>query len=265
MMTKQQMILCAIIIYVVFRCFVLEPNGLEVTKYQINNPHLAGARIVFLSDFHFKKHDYGRLNKIVKLVKKQNADIVLIGGDFARYQDTRANMDIGTIASKISLLNLPTYAVLGESDWWADGKNISQGLEQNGIHVLENENRRLMLRGKYLDIIGIADITTRQPDINKALYRTANPRIVITHNPDIYYDIIDDVSLILAGHTHGGQFVFPFTPALFVPSKFGAEFASGLIKSSHNKMIISKGIGTTGPIAIRFNCRPEIIVVDFIN
>ena len=68
----------------------------------------------------------------------------------------------------------------------------------------------------------------------------------------------------MAGHTHGGQFVFPFTPPLFVPSKFGSEFASGLITSSKNKMIISKGIGTTG-IPLRFNCKPEIVVVDFID
>jgi hypothetical protein len=72
------------------------------------------------------------------------------------------------------------------------------------------------------------------------------------------------VSLILAGHTHGGQFVIPYTPPLFVPSKFGAEFASGLVQNTNNKMIVSRGIGTTG-IPIRVNCRPEIVVVEFTN
>ncbi|MBR2069731.1 MAG: metallophosphoesterase [Candidatus Gastranaerophilales bacterium] len=263
-MTKKSMVFLALILYVVFRSFVLEPNALEVTKYEINNKQLAGTRIVFLTDFHFKKRDHKRLNNIIKLTKKQKPDLVLIGGDFARYQDSSKNMDINLIASKLSLINVPVYAVLGESDWWSDGKGITRGLKENGINVLENSSKRTVMKGKYVDIVGIADITTRQPDLNLAMYKTKKPRIVITHNPDIYYDIIDDVSLILAGHTHGGQFIFPLTPPLFVPSKFGSEFASGLIKSAHNKMIISKGIGTTG-FPIRLNCKPEIVVVDFID
>ena len=263
-MNKQTIILLALIVFVLFRSFIVEPNSLEVTKYEIQDSQLAGARIVFLSDFHLKKHDYKRLNQVVKLTKKQNPDIVLIGGDFARGHDASATMDINIAAQKLNLIDVPIYAVLGESDWWADGKGITQGLQDNGIYVLENSSRRTVLSKKYVDIIGIADVTTRQPNIDLAMTRTKKPRIVITHNPDIYYDIIDDVSLILAGHTHGGQFVFPFTPPLFVPSKFGAEFASGLISSAHNKMIISKGIGTTG-FPVRFNCKPEIVVVDFVN
>ena len=74
---------------------------------------------------------------------------------------------------------------------------------------------------------------------------------------------MEDVDLILAGHTHGGQFILPFTPPLFVPSKFGVEFASGLINTRSNKMIISKGIGTS-VLPLRLNCKPEIVIVDFV-
>ena len=86
----------------------------------------------------------------------------------------------------------------------------------------------------------------------------------MTHNPDVYFDIIDGVNLILAGHTHGGQFVIPMTKPLFVPSKYGSELASGLVKKTRNKIIISKGLGTTG-IPVRFNCKPEITIVDFVR
>ncbi len=263
-MTKQTMVLLVLIILVVFQSIFVEPNALETTRYEMVNEQLAGIRVVFLSDFHFKKQDYKRINKIVKLTKKQDPDIVLLGGDFARSQNAKANMDAGLIASKLTLISAPIFAVLGESDWWADGKKITEDLRSNGITVLENSNRRIMVKRRYVDIAGIADMTTRQPNISAALSKTKLPRIIVTHNPDIYYDIIDDVSIIFAGHTHGGQFIFPFTPPLFVPSKFGSEFASGLIESSSNKMIISKGIGTTG-IPMRFNCKPEIVVVDFVK
>ena len=70
--------------------------------------------------------------------------------------------------------------------------------------------------------------------------------------------------MILAGHTHGGQFVIPMTKPIFVPSKYGSEFASGYVKKTNNRMIISKGLGTTG-IPVRLNCKPEITVVDFVR
>ena len=75
---------------------------------------------------------------------------------------------------------------------------------------------------------------------------------------------MDETNLILAGHTHGGQFILPFSPPLFVGSKFGAEFASGLISKTQNKMIISKGLGMSG-LPLRLNCKPEIVIVDFIK
>jgi len=264
-MTKSKVVFLALIVYIVFHGFILEPNILNVTRYQVESEELAGVRIVFLSDLHLKKRDYKRLNNIVKLTRNEKPDLVFIGGDFVRNQDYSKNMDIELIASKLTLINKPIYSVLGEADWWCDGKKIVQGLRKNGIHVLENSNARVLVKRRhYIDVIGIADLTTRQPNIDKALSRTRKPRIVLTHNPDVYYDIMDEVSLILAGHTHGGQFVIPFMKPLFIQSKFGAEFASGIITTNHNKMIISKGIGTTG-FPVRFNCAPEIIVVDFIK
>ena len=188
--------------------------------------------------------------------------MVLIGGDIATGHSYKKTMDINIAAQKLNLINAPILAVLGEHDWWAGGETIIQGLRANGITVLQNSARRVMIKRKYIDIIGLEDLTTRQPNIAVAFKKTQLPRIVLTHNPDVYYDIMDDVTVILAGHTHGGQFLIPFTPPLFVPSKFGAEFASGEIKNTHNKMIISRGLGTS-ILPVRLNCKPEIVVVDF--
>ncbi len=263
-MTKETIVFLVLIVVFLFHTLIVEPNALSVTKYTIKDSQLAGIRIAFLSDLHLKRNDYGRLNKIVKLTKKQNPDLVLLGGDYVRGQDYSKAMDMNVVASKMTLIGAPVYAILGEADWWTDGKKIAQAFVSNRIHVLENTSKRIRIKSRNLDIIGIADATTRQPNIDLAFRRTVKPRIVVTHNPDIYYDIINDVSLILAGHTHGGQFVIPFMTPLFVPSKFGGEFASGLIKNSNNKMIISKGIGTTG-IPLRLNCRPEIVIVEFVR
>lgn len=263
-MTKQMMVLIAIIIYVLFRSVFVEPNSLEVTNYEIEDNLLQGVRIVFLSDFHLKKHDYKRLDNIVMLANKQKPDLVFLGGDFANGHNMKNTMDIDIAAQKLNLINAPTYAVLGNHDWWSNGNEITAGLKKNGINVLANSAIRTIVKRRYLDIIGLEDLTTRQPNIERAFMGTRKPRIVLTHNPDLYYDIMEEVSLILAGHTHGGQFIIPFTPPLFVPSKFGSEFASGLISNTHNKMIITRGLGMS-VLPVRLNCKPEVVVVDFVK
>lgn len=252
-----------ILIYVVFCSLFVEPNALNVTKYEIKDPLLKGIRVAFLSDMHLKRHDYKKLDKITKLTINQHPDLILLGGDYVKSKNLKAGIDTKIVAQKLRLANVPIVAVLGNYDWWANGGVVAEGFEKNGVSVLENSSKRVIVKQKYIDIVGIADLTTRQVDVDAAMRNTIMPRIVVSHNPDVYYDILDDVDLILAGHTHGGQFILPFSPPMFVPSKYGEEFASGLITPKHNKMIVSKGIGTS-KVPFRFNCKPEIVIVDFI-
>ncbi|MBQ8635474.1 metallophosphoesterase [bacterium] len=273
-MTKQTMVLIVLFVFVLIRGLFIEPNTLEVTKYTVSDKYLHGVRVAFLSDFHLKRRDYKRLDKIINLTNRQNPDLILLGGDFANNYVGGNTMTPDIMAQKLSLLNAPAYSVLGTSDWKvADEKvqatslgqnEIAKALEKNGIKVLENQSKRIILKNRYVDIIGLADYNSRTINVGAAFRKTILPRLVLTHNPDAYYDITPNVSLIFAGHTHGGQFVLPFLRPLFVPSKYGAEFASGMTKSNKNQMVISKGLGTS-IIPFRFNCKPEIVIIDFVR
>ncbi len=264
-MTKQMMIILVLVVYLFVSSVFIEPNSLKITTYEIENQRLQGTRIAFLTDLHLKKHGYKRLDKIVQMTNDAHPDLVLLGGDYANGHSADNMMDINIIGEKLKLITAPKVSVLGNHDWWANGQEIAKGLRQNGVYVLENSARRFVLKSrKTIDVIGLADLDTRTVQIAKAFRKTRRPRIVLTHNPDVYFDIFDETDLILAGHTHGGQFVIPFMPPLFVPSKYGAEFASGLVDSGQNPMIISKGIGTS-VLPIRFNCKPEIVIVDFVK
>ena len=263
-MNKQALILIALFVFIFIRSAIIEPNSLEVVKYEIEDSQLQGIRVAFLSDFHLKKRDYKRLDKIVRLTNTQDPDLVLLGGDFAVGHNIKSTMNPQIMAQKLSLLNSPTYAVLGEQDWWTDPNLIKNSLKDNGIKTLENSNVRIVLKRRLLDIIGITDYKTKNYDIASAVRKTDKPRLVMTHNPDIYYNIIDDVNLIFAGHTHGGQFILPYSKPMFVASENGNDLVSGLIKKTKNKMIVSKGLGATG-IPLRLNCKPEITIVDFVK
>lgn len=263
-MTKQMFVLIVIAVYVFGVSFFYEPNTLTVTNYKIEDRQLQGIKIAFLSDLHLKKNEYKRLDRIVELTKKQNPDLVLVGGDFVNNNNLKKTMKIGTIGDKLKSIGPAVVTVLGNHDWHADGKHIALELSKSNIVILENSSRRLYVKNRQVDIVGLADLKTRKVNISRALYGTREPRIVLMHNPDSYYDIMDRVSLILAGHTHGGQFVLPFSPPIFVPSKYGTKFAGGLISETSNKMIISRGLGTS-IVPLRLNCKPEVVIVEFVK
>lgn len=109
---------------------------------------------------------------------------------------------------------------------------------------------------------GLADCNMRRPDVDKALENAGNPVLVITHSPDIFPQVPERAALMLAGHTHGGQVALPWLGALLVPSVFGKRYEGGLTAENGKRLLVSRGLGTS-LLPVRFNCRPEIVVVEF--
>ena len=100
--------------------FFIEPNLLVVKKYCGNywSKDSKIKKIVFVSDFHISKNDLGRLRRIVKLVNKQNPDLVLSGGDYIKGHNGKTTMDIEIISKELSKINAPVISVLGNHELW---------------------------------------------------------------------------------------------------------------------------------------------------
>lgn len=237
--------------------FFIEPNLIVIKNYKFKIPQAEGMKIVFVSDFHIAKQDKKRLRRIVKKINKQNPDVVLSCGDYIKGYSGRNTLDIISQTEELKKIKAPFITILGNHDGHFDKENIAKTLKNAGFTVLNNSN----IKFKNLYIAGLDDIQTGSPDSNKALNGTKSPRIILTHSPDTYYDIKDNVDLILAGHTHGGQVSLPFIGALVVPSDYGVKFAKGIIKETQNTMLITKGLGTS-ILSLRFLTIPEIVVID---
>ncbi len=234
--------------------FFIEPNLIVVKKYKIKN--LGFKRIVFASDFHISKYGKNRLNRIIGLINAQKPDLVILGGDFIKGHTGKNTLPIEEIAYELSKINSITVSVLGNHDGWYDKYRVKNSLEKNGIKVLLNSNAKI----GDLYISGVEDLQTGLPNIKTALEGTQNPRILVSHTPDIYYDVKDNVNLILAGHVHGGQVRVLGMPIL-VPSKYGNKFACGDYKETQNRMIVTKGLGTS-ILNVRLGTIPEIVLLE---
>jgi dephospho-CoA kinase len=92
-------------------------------------------------------------------------------------------------------------------------------------------------------------------------------RVLLAHNPDSVYLPGTTPEVVLAGHTHGGQFAWVdwlhgrLFPEVYPPSSFIT--ASGKIHAHLTTLIINRGIGGTR-VPARFGRRPEAVVVNLI-
>ena len=260
-MKKMTIILYTIIILMflpVLWAIFIEPYILTVTKITVNDPSLAGLKIVFASDFHIKPFETFRLKRIVKAINKQNADIVLLGGDYVNGHKKGMSMTIYKIAEELEKIHSKygTYAVIGNHDGWQGKEECITELEKHNIKVLFNENKCF----EKFCIAGVDDLQTGVPDIGKALSNITKPVILITHTPDIMPDVPYSVNLTLAGHLHGGQ--IRLNQALITPSIYGNKYANGYLIDKGKKIYTTKGLGTS-ILPVRFNCPPEIAVITF--
>ena len=166
------------------------------------------------------------------------------------------------VRSKADLLYYGFYTVLGNHDCWIDRVGITKELNENGIRVLSNSNIKVNIKGKELYIAGLEDLATGSPNISQAIDKTKRPVILLTHSPDVFPYVPQSVNITLAGHVHGGQVRLPLFGVLYVPSAYGNRYSQGLIIENGKKMYVTKGIGNS-TLSVRFNCVPEINVIDF--
>lgn len=258
-----KIIISFVIIFILlsFWGIFIEPYILTVKKISIKDEQLKGLKIVFATDFHYKPYEKFRLKRDVKKINEQNADIIILGGDFVNGHVKGCTLKISEIANELGKLKSKygTFAVLGNHDVWQDAALAYESLSKNKITVLKNDNVKI----NNFYIAGLEDLQTQTPNIEKALKNIKSPIILISHSPDVIYDVPGNVNLTLSGHLHGGQINLPFIGAIIVPSQYGTKFAYGLYNVENKKLFVSRGIGTS-VLPIRFLCPPEIVVIEFI-
>ena len=251
--------------------FLIEPNRLVVRQETIeieNWPQsLDGLRIAVISDLHVGGSfiDDKKLRLIVERTNQLQPEIIVILGDYMSSNGwirRRVEPEVFGPVLKNFSAPLGTYSVLGNHDWWYDGRKVRAGLEQNGIKVLENEVLQINARGTSLWLVGLADLWTRSQLIEETLAKVPDGQtmIALTHNPDIFPQLPARVPLLLAGHTHGGQVSFPLIGSVVESSRYGERYERGHVFENNHHLFVTTGIGTS-IMPVRFGVTPEIVLL----
>lgn len=236
-----------------------ELTRLEVHSAAIDPAH-DGLTLIQLSDLHIGNGvPDGRIISVVREVNDLKPDLVVLTGDFV----TSRRDPLSRVPQLLEPLATPRVAVLGNHDHWSGPAVLEAGLERVGIPVLRNENTALRLRGVDFSVIGVDDSTTRNDDAATA-YRGAEApsRLVLTHTPSAAARLPawDDV-LVLAGHTHGGQWDVPkLTQGIFRAG--GQPWYRGGYTVRGNQLYVNRGLGFgRGTRLPRINSEPEVTMV----
>lgn len=259
---------------VLIACFffwgiLIEPNRLVIHQESINvaqwPKELDGLKIAVISDIHVGSWgvDDQKLRSIVARTNQLQADMIVILGDYVTGTGTfRQRVEPEVFAPVLKDLHAPlgVYSVLGNHDWWGDAPRLQRALEANGIKVLEDDVFEVPVRGSSVWLAGLADLWTRPQRIDPTIGKIPMgvPIIALTHNPDIFPRLPQRVPLLLAGHTHAAQIVFPIIGPIVEPSRNG--YVRGLYYENNHHLFVTSGIGNS-IIPIRFGAPPEIVLL----
>ena len=236
----------------------------------------SGLRIAHVSDLH--NEEFGEDNaELLRMISESRPDIIVITGDLV--DSNRTDIDVALAFAGESAKIAPTYYVSGNHEAYISQREyetLKTGLETAGITVLEDEAVRLERNGEEIALIGLADpeFTVKSNLFGevpamimtklKGLTGEENIyTILLCHRPELFDTYVSSqVDLVLSGHTHGGQFRFPFIGGLIAPDQgLFPKYDAGLFTEDNTNMIISRGLGNS-VIPLRFNNRPELIVIE---
>lgn len=246
---------------VVLDAYWLEPYLLEWTQFDLSGDNADKIKAVHLTDMHIRSSGaYHRT--IAKKINKEKPDVILITGD-----TINSNVYFPFLITFLDMVDtdIPKIAIIGNTEYSGrvDFVHFQEVLERYNGTLLINRSQIFQVRGRRINVVGLDDYVHGNPDYRLAtqnIDRTL-PVIVLNHCP-AYREQIDllgkelDIrpTVIIAGHTHGGQVTFFGRP--FVTPYGSGQYVKGWYENEYSKMYVSKGVGTT-VLPIRFACRAE--------
>ena len=243
-----------------------EASWLQIERPTLGLPNLPrafdGLRVAFLTDIHhgpFTSIDF--VAAVVRTTQALTPDLIVLGGDYS-YKDAKYIRPCFDVLAGLKA-PLGVFGVLGNHDYWHGLGETKDGMRAAKIGELTNAGVWLERGSSRFRLGGVDDLWSGKPDAMPALgdATSSDACLLVSHNPDYAENLRDRrVGLILSGHTHGGQAVFPVAGAPFVPSRYGSKYLRGRVEAPATTVYISRGLGTvTGPM--RYGSRPELTLV----
>lgn len=207
-----------------------------------------------LKYIHFTDLHYTGENPLTRRVVEE---FYLLKPDFACFTGDligRKEYKKGAFAF-IRSLGCPVFGVPGNHDYWCGVPfdEYERAFAETGGAWLEDKS--ILAADRRVEIVGISGMSIRSIERKRASHR-----ILLTHYP-LTFDEVDAnmFTIVLAGHSHGGQIRIPYYGPLYLPQGVG-KYDLGQFATAVGVINVSAGLGTS-LLPIRFNCQPDITLI----
>lgn len=210
--------------------------------------------IMHLSDMHVW-FSSTMLEELATIVDANPPHMILMTGDYF-------DLAIGArlVCSFLKRIDnkVPILFIKGNHEKFFGNKTRDLFLENSNCH--EVEDKIYKYQTKNGNVIQITSWSNR--DALTAESQSRN--ILLIHNPErLKAEGVSNAHLILAGHLHGGQFIFYKTSKGHNwPGSLIYKYCVDRTKIGSTELIVSKGLGDTFPF--RFNCPKEVVKIDLV-
>lgn len=262
-------LLIFLLVYPFAEPFMLQVDQATVTSTDLPRD-IGQLRIVYLSDVHQGAFfTQSRVDGLVNRINALNADLVLLGGDYANDSDGAVTFfeRVPNIHARYGV-----YAVLGNHDRTQPESNLQRmrtAMVSTGITPLVNEVVSVRIGTSNVVIAGIDDVNNGWPDLagTAAKVRDEDFVIFLSHSPEVIPEALKTgdmngrrnwFDLGLFGHTHGGQIAL--LGQYLGIAKVDARYEQGWIVENRIPMLISRGVGTS-ILPIRIGRAPQIHLI----
>lgn len=253
-----------------------------VRRYEVKTDKTEETvKFVFLSDLHGKV--YGEDNcKLVRAVKREKPDLILVGGDMLTRSKVEADETAFRLMAQLKEI-APVYLANGNHEQKLkeytedyDDRYIAykEKLEDAGIIFLENDCCDIEVKGLPMTITGLEvpvkcythfktvplsneEITDRIGEADASRYQ-----ILMAHTPTYMKEYKEwGADLTLCGHLHGGIIRLPFIGGMITPQvELFPRYSGDMYKDGEHYSIVSRGLGTH-TVNLRYLNMAELVSV----
>ena len=262
-------------------------HHLTVKSYTIKSERIKNdVKAVLISDLH--NSEFGKKNeKLVKKIKEQEPDMILLAGDMLNDDGKDAHVATELVEQLTKIA--PVYYSLGNHEkGYMDRKtsDLLSELKQAGAVVLDKEYKDIWIKGNQIRLGGMYDYAFEvdgaghmskkdmKPEDLKFLedFQAGNTfRLMMAHRPDsfIFGEAAQtwNIDLVVCGHNHGGQVILPKLGGLFGGDQgWFPKYVEG-VHHFHTveNMVLTRGLGSHKEKLPRFHNVPEIVNIKIIR
>jgi predicted MPP superfamily phosphohydrolase len=235
--------------------FTIAYSTPSVTRLEVTAPHAGEKRFVLIVDSHLgATSSANQWRRTLKAASELRPDAVLIPGDLVDDYSRHTEPQVALVREFFP--EAEVYVTTGNHEFYTGPEHFKNLCKRLRFRLLRQEVERL---SPGLSVAGIDDnhFMSARRAVEEVRPKLKGAVFFLTHRPAVAHLLRDrPMTLVLAGHTHGGQSL----PMVFLAALGNGGFKSGYYSVGEAHLYVSNGTGVWGP-PMRLFAPPEIVLI----